>query len=106
MTSVLQMVYTFHSRGTDDLHKVFCTDEAWFHPSGYVNSQNSKMWRVEHPHTFHEKPLHSLKVGVWCAVSGRRVTGPIFFRETITAERYQELITNFISVLEVDEIVF
>jgi hypothetical protein len=28
---------------------------------------------------------------------------PIFFSETITAERYQELIMNFISVLEADK---
>jgi hypothetical protein len=71
----------------------------WIH----VNSQNSRIRSAENPHTFHERPLHSSKVGVWFAVSRRRIIGPIFFSETITAERYQELIMNFISVLEVDE---
>jgi hypothetical protein len=47
--------------------------------------------------------LHSLKVSVWCAVSQRRIIGPIFFIEMITAEHYQELIMNFISLLEVDK---
>jgi hypothetical protein len=61
------------------------------------------MWSTENLHTFHEKPLHSLKVRVWCAVSQWRVTGPIFFSETITAERYQKLLINLISLLEVDE---
>jgi hypothetical protein len=37
-TSVLQMVYTLHSRGTDSVDEVFYSDEAWFHLSGYVNS--------------------------------------------------------------------
>jgi hypothetical protein len=31
------------------------------------------------------------------------IIGPIFFSETITAERYQELITNSMSFLAVDE---
>jgi hypothetical protein len=37
------------------------------------------------------------------AVSRRRKIGPVFFNETITAERYQELIMNFISLLEAHE---
>jgi hypothetical protein len=89
--------------GVDILEKVFFSDEAWFHLSGYVCSQNSRIWSAENPHTFHERPLHSLKVGVWCAVCRRRIIGPIFFSETITAERYQELIMNITSLLEVDE---
>jgi hypothetical protein len=32
-----------------------------------------------------------------------RVIGPIFFSETITAERYRELIMNFIPLFEADE---
>jgi hypothetical protein len=85
------------------LDKVFYSDEACVHLSGYVNSQNSRIWSAENPHTFHERPLYSLKVGVWCAVSRRRIIGPVFFNETVTADRYQELIMNFISPLEVDE---
>jgi hypothetical protein len=64
---------------------------------------NNRIRRAENPHTFHERPLHTLKVGVWCAARGRRMTGVIFFSETITAERYQKLIMNFIPVLEADE---
>jgi hypothetical protein len=36
-----------------------------------------------------------------CCLS-TRIIGPIFFSETITADRYQELVMNFISLLEVD----
>jgi hypothetical protein len=58
----------FIQGGIDILDKVFYSDGAWFHLSGYVNRQNSRIWSAENPHTFCERPLHSLKVGVWCAV--------------------------------------
>jgi hypothetical protein len=29
-----------------------------------------------------------VKVGVWCALSARRIVGPVFFNETINCERY------------------
>jgi hypothetical protein len=96
----------FTRGGTDILDKVFYIDEAWFYLNGSVNSQNSRIWNAANLHTFHERPLHSLKVAVRCAVPRRRITGPIFFSETITAERYQELIMNLISLLKVYEQVF
>jgi hypothetical protein len=67
-------------------------------PKWIQKIQNSRVWSAENPHTF-----YSLKVGVWCAVSRRRIIGPILFSEPITAERSQELIMNLISLLEVDE---
>jgi hypothetical protein len=73
------------------LEKVFHSDEAWLHVSGYMNSQISRIWIAENLHTFHEKLLHSLEVGGWHAVSQWRITAPIFFSEMITAEHYQEL---------------
>jgi len=60
---------------------LFFTDEAWFHLSRYVNSQNTRIWEAENPHTVHEEPLHSQKIGVWCGVSRRRIIGPIFFEQ-------------------------
>jgi hypothetical protein len=54
--------------GIDILDKVFYSDEAWFHLSGYVNSQNNRICSAENLQTFHERPLHSLKVRVWCAI--------------------------------------
>jgi hypothetical protein len=79
------------------------SDEAWFHLSGYVNSQNSRFWSSENPHWFHEVPLHSQKIGCWCAISRKQIVGPIFFSETVTAEKYQEIIMKFISLLNEEE---
>jgi hypothetical protein len=37
----------------DVLEKTFFTDEAYFHLSGYVNSQNMRMWSSQNPHFFY-----------------------------------------------------
>lgn len=63
----------------DMLEKTFFTDEAWFYLSGYVNSQNMRMWSAENPNFSIEAPLHPQKIGVWAAVSRRRIIGPYFF---------------------------
>ncbi|PNF34202.1 hypothetical protein B7P43_G17545, partial [Cryptotermes secundus] len=67
------------NHGIEEFDQVFFTDEAWFHLSGYVNSQNNRIWSSENPNVLHEKPLHCQKIGVWCAVSRRRIVGSIFF---------------------------
>jgi hypothetical protein len=33
-----------------------------------------------------------VEVGVWCAVSAKRIVGPVFFNETINCERYVQII--------------
>jgi hypothetical protein len=45
------------------------------------------IWSGENPNATHLGPLHSEKVGVWCAVSPRRIIGPIFSMKpwTLTA---------------------
>ena len=40
---------------------------------------------------------------MWCAISGRRIIGLLFFENTINAEAYKELIQQFIALLQVDE---
>ncbi|RZC32536.1 hypothetical protein BDFB_015173, partial [Asbolus verrucosus] len=56
-------------------------DEAWFHLSGFINSQNYRTWSAHNPHNTIEAPLHPLKIGVWVAMSRSRIIGPIFFHE-------------------------
>lgn len=89
----------------DVFEKSFFTDEAWFHLSGYVNSQNMRMWSTRNPHFFTETPLHPRKIGVWAAISQRRLVGPFFFGGRLTSLRYrQELLTPFINSLMDDEL--
>ena len=63
------------------LDRVYFSDEAWFHLDEYVNSQDSPIWSNENPHTFHERALHARKIGVWCAISRRRVIEPLFLTQ-------------------------
>lgn len=76
--------------GEIDPYLIFFSDESWFHLSGYVNSQNNRYWNSQKPNLIHEQPLHDQKIGLWCAISGERIIGPIFFQETINSERYME----------------
>ena len=70
--------------------------EAWFHLSGYVNSQNSHIWASEYPNMIHKEPHHSEKIGVWCGMSRWRIIGPIFFNATITTAAYMEIFNTFV----------
>jgi hypothetical protein len=75
-------------------------DEAWFHLSGYVNSQNTRIWASENPHAFNEAPLHPQKVGVWCAISTQKVIGPIFFEQTVNTDVYKDIFMAFVDQLD------
>lgn len=89
----------------DILNVTFMSDEAWFHLSGYINSQNYRTWATENPHHFVETSLHPAKIGVWVAMSRRRIIGPIFFNENINAERYRtQILEVFINQLHDDEL--
>jgi hypothetical protein len=70
---------------------LLCSDEAHFHLSGAVNKQNFRYWAERNPREPQERPLHSPRVTVWCAVADFGVIGPYFFEEggatvTVTAD--------------------
>lgn len=83
------------------VHNLWMSDEAHFHLSGYVNKQNFRYWSANNPRDLHEKPLHSEKVTVWCAVSSRGLVGPYFFEDehgntvTVNSERYADMLVTF-----------
>jgi hypothetical protein len=89
----------------DVLDITFMSDETWFHLFGYIHSQNYRTWATKNPHNFVESNLHPQKIGVWVAMSRRRIIGPIFFNETITAERYRnQILEVFINQQHEDEL--
>jgi hypothetical protein len=90
----------FHNEHPGILDFVWFMDEACFHLSGYVNSQNTWVWASENLHVCHKEPLHSLKVGVWCAISRRRIIGPIFFEETVNTQVYVNIFDMFVNQLD------
>ncbi|KAF2354978.1 hypothetical protein FHG87_014267 [Trinorchestia longiramus] len=73
------------------------SDEAHFHLSGSVNEQNCRYWKKDNPRELHQRPLHSPKATVWCAVSK---FGPYFFEEdgrsvTVNSQRYLAMLEDF-----------
>lgn len=82
-------------------NNILFSDEAHFHLNGYVNRQNCRYWSDTNPKLKHEKPLHSPKVTVWAALSGRGIIGPYFYEDersrplTVNTERYVAMIQSF-----------
>jgi len=76
-------------------------DEAHFHLTGLVNKHNCRYWSDRHPRELVQKPLHSSKVTVWCAVAAFAIIGPYFFEDerrnacTVTSERYANMLQDF-----------
>jgi hypothetical protein len=70
------------------------SDEAHFHLSGFVNKQNFRYWSATNTMELHERPLHSYKVTVRCAIPSFGIIGPYFFEDekekavTVTGPRY------------------
>ena len=42
--------------------KISSSDEAHIDLNGYVNKQNSRIWGIENPHAYIEKPTHPKRV--------------------------------------------
>jgi len=61
------------------------------------------MWNAENPHTLHERSLNSTEVKIMMQCLCMEKNWSHFIREILTAEHYQELILNFISMLQVDK---
>ncbi len=84
--------FTHHGRSVLD---VFFTDKERVHKSGYINSQSYRIWSNQVGFSFHHE-----KIGIWCAISQRSVIESIFFHETANAKQYQNIIKQFIALLE------
>jgi len=47
--------------------------KAHFLVSGYVNKQNCRYWAPNNPHELYQRPLHTAKMTMWCAVSSHGI---------------------------------
>jgi len=85
----------------DIVHNLWMNDETNFHLSVYVNKQNFRYWSSTNPRQLHQRPLHSSKVTVWCALSSSRIIRPYFFENergeavTVNSERYAQMLQDF-----------
>lgn len=58
---------------------VHSSDKAYFHLLGCVSKYNFLYWAAENPRQLHERPLHSERITVWCAIWEFATIGPYFF---------------------------
>ena len=77
------------------------SDEAHFDIGGAVNKQNFRYWAERNPREIQERPLHSPRVTVWCAVADFGVIDPYIFQEggatvTVSADRYVAMLDTFL----------
>lgn len=85
----------------DFAQKIIFSDEAHFHLGGYVNKQNCRIWGSENPHVVLQKPMHPLRVTVWCGLWSGGIIGPYFFQNedgatiTVNGDTYRTMITDF-----------
>lgn len=71
------------------LKKIIFSDEATFTTNGVVSSQNCRYWAEENPNWVIKcKSQYSQKVNVWCAIVDTQIIGPVFFFNTLNAERF------------------
>jgi hypothetical protein len=56
-----QQLLNMINENPDLVNNILMSDEAHFHPSGFVNKQNFHYWSSENPQRVHEKLLHSAK---------------------------------------------
>ena len=60
-----------------------------------------RFWANEQPHCIAERPLHSEKLTVWCAMSSHGVIGPYVFTDTVNSQHYLSLLKNkFVPALQ------
>lgn len=70
--------------------------------NGYVNKQNCRIWGRDNPHVIVQKPMHPLRVTVWCGFWAAGVIGPYFFEDidgnavTVNGQRYRDMVTDFL----------
>ena len=91
---------TFLANQATDPHyedEIWWSDEAHCHISGHVNSHNAVYWGSQKPTTVIERPLHPIKVTIWCAMSSHGVLGPYFIEEngvtvTVNGARYLDML--------------
>ena len=59
--------------------KIIFSDETHFEFGGFVNKQNYRIWGIENPLAYIEKPTHPKRVTVWCGFRSRGISALFFF---------------------------
>jgi hypothetical protein len=89
---------------SDMVNTLLMPDEVHFIVSGYVNKLKGSYWVPNNRHELHQRPLHSGKVTVCCAVYCYGIIGPYFFETeegctvSVNVERYKVMSEIFLAI--------
>ncbi|KAF2888541.1 hypothetical protein ILUMI_17632 [Ignelater luminosus] len=87
--------------------EIYCGPTSHIHLNGYINQQTTRFLRFVRLEIIVEKPLHSERVTIWCAMSGRGIIGLYFLEDkdehpvTVNQKCYREnIIIPFLVLAE------
>jgi len=79
------------------LDRVVFSDKSTFHISGKVHRHNVRIWGTEHPHEMVQQERLPQRSVFFCAMSTRKLYGPLFFREdAVTGTSYLEMLQTWL----------
>jgi hypothetical protein len=76
------------------------SDEAWFHLCGHRTRGIGRRRTLTSGMSSHSMIK---KIGIWCAVLGTRIIGPIVFDRTVNTEVYMNIFEEFCAQLTEEE---
>lgn len=76
---------------------VMTTDEASFHLSGTVNTQNSRYWSAINPHWIRQDHRQvNPRINVWCGIYKDRLVGPVVIPQRLTGFNYLQVLNDIL----------
>ncbi|GBO38407.1 hypothetical protein AVEN_77648-1 [Araneus ventricosus] len=91
------------------LPDIIWMDEACASRNGMFNRQNVHTWSLENPR-YAVEVRHQLRwsINVWCGIFNDRLIGQVFYKGTLTGQRYfellQDVITDFVENLPLHQL--
>lgn len=81
-------------------NKILWTDEASFTTSGVYNRKNTNYWSAANPHKYEMIKFQGRSsINVWCGMLANQIIGPLFYRGSLTGQRYLRFLQNEIEDL-------
>lgn len=99
-----QFVASMLMREQDEVNnfynKILWTDEASFTTSGIYNRRNTNYWAAANPHQCQMIKFQGRSsLNVWCGMLANQIIGPLFYRGSLTGQRYLQFLQNDIEDL-------
>lgn len=87
-----------HDQDPFFVNDIMWTDECQFTRQGVVNAHNVHYWSLENPHNVRPNK-HQVRwsVNVWCGLWKSTLIGPFIFEDTLTSEKYTEILSGPLS---------